>query len=254
MNRKTLPRSLFMALVAVAAAPEAAALPPVQPVRVEVVDDATLGTLSGKFFGANLLVGLRVELVSSLGTAQGGTAQASGRLQVVRVGNGFDVRVDSRSSAGEGAGSSAVDSGFGTATGGAQLQVGGIGQVTQIAGDGNRMSNLTTISFVPAAAANAGQFNGLAASRTEAGAMAAQITFLDGGLQLALSAPGAALAQQLQTSGASGQVLQSGQISGNGMVGSNQLQLQLMTQPMSNADLHQLGVRQALAGLGGLGR
>lgn len=249
MNRITLPRALFMALVAVAAAPPAAALP---PVRVEVVDDATLGTLNGKYFGANLLVGLRIDLVSSLSTPQGGTAHATGSLQVTRAGNGFDVRVDSRSSATEGAGPASAPNA--SVTDGAGLQVNGIGQVSQIAGDGNRMGNLTTISFVPALAAGAGQFNGLATSSASAGAMTARVTFLDGGLQVALSGPGAALAQQLHTGGAAGQVLQSGQIAGDGMVGFNQLQLQLMTSPMSNGELHQLGVRQALAGLDGLGR
>ncbi|MGH8083690.1 MAG: hypothetical protein ACREPV_00235 [Lysobacter sp.] len=249
MNRNTLPRALFMALAAVAVAPAAAALP---PVPVEVVDDATLDSLNGKFFGANLLVGLRIDLVSSLGTAQGGIANATGSLQVIRAGNGFDVRVDSRSSATEGAGATVVP--HGSAVGAESLQVNGIGQVSQIAGDGNRMTNLTTISFMPAAAGGAGQFNGHAASSASAGGMTAQVTFLDGGLQLALTAPGAALAQQLHATGANGQVLQSGQIAGNGMVGFNQLQLQLMTSPMSSGELHQLGVRQALAGLDGLGR
>lgn len=249
MNRNTLPRALFMALVAVAAAPPAAALP---PVRVEVVDDAILGTLNGKYFGANLLVGLRIDLVSSLSTAQGGTANATGSLQMIRVGNGFDVRVDSRSSATEGTAATALP--HGSAVGAQGLQVDGIGQVSQIAGDGNRMTNLTTISFMPATAGGAGQFNGATSSSASAGGMTAQVTFLDRGLQLALSGPGAALTQQLHASGANGQVLQSGQIAGNGMVGFNQLQLQLMTSPMSNGELHQLGVRQALAGLDGLGR
>ncbi|GAB2628463.1 hypothetical protein GCM10027191_27030 [Novilysobacter erysipheiresistens] len=249
MNRNTLPRALFMALVAVAAAPPAAALP---PVRVEIVDDATLGTLNGKYFGANLLVGLRIDLVSSLSTAQGGTANATGSLQMIRVGNGFDVRVDSRSSATEGTAATGLP--HGSAVGAQGLQVDGIGQVSQIAGDGNRMTNLTTISFMPATAGGAGQFNGATSSSASAGGMTAQVTFLDRGLQLALSGPGAGLTQQLHASGANGQVLQSGQIAGNGMVGFNQLQLQLMTSPMSNGELHQLGVRQALAGLDGLGR
>lgn len=248
MNPNTLPRALFMALVAVAAAPPVAALP---PVRVEIVDDATLGTLNGKYFGANLLVGLRIDLVSSLTTAQGGTANATGSMQVIRVGNGFDVRVDSRSSATEGTAAAIPQ---GSAVGAQGLQVDGIGQVSQIAGDGNRMTNLTTISFTPAAVGGAGQFNGLASSSASAGGMTAQITFLDHGLQLALTGPGAALTQQLHSTGANGRVLQSGQIAGNGMVGFNQLQLQLMTSPMSTGELHQLGVRQALAGLDGLGR
>lgn len=252
MNPNTLPRALFMALVAVAAVPPAAAALP--PVRVEVVDDATLGTLNGRFFGANLLVGLRIDLVSSLSTSQGGNANATGSLYVARVGDGFDVRVDSRSSAMEGDTALADGSPHASATGAERLQVDGIGQVSQIAGDGNRMTNLTTLSFVPAGSIGAGQFNGLAGSSAGAGGMTAHVTFLDGGLQLALTAPGAALTQQVHITGANGQVLQAGRIAGDGMVGFNQLQLQLMTSPMSNAELRQLGVQQALAGLGGLGR
>lgn len=251
MNRYTLPRALFMALVAVAVAPAAAALP---PLRVEIVDDATLGTLSGKFFGANLLVGLRIDLVSSLSTPQNGSASATGSLYVTRAGNGFDVQVDSRSSATAGA-APALANPLASATGAEGLQINGIGQVSQVAGDGNRMTNLTTISFVPASAVGAAaatQFNGQTHSSASAGAMTARVTFLAGGLQLALTGAGAALAQQLHTTGANGQVLQTGQIAGNGMVGSNQLQLQLMTSPMSAQEMHRLGVEQALSGLNGL--
>ncbi len=253
MNRQTLPRVLFMALVAVVAAPAAAALP---PVRVEVVDDATLATLNGKFFGANLLVGLRINLVSSLSTPQNGSASATGSLYVTRSGNGFDVRVDSRSNATAGTAPAAADP-LASATGADSLQINGIGQVSQIAGDGNRMTNLTTISFLPAAGvgpADTTQFNGQTHSSADAGAMTAHITFLDGGLQIGLTGPGAALAQQLHSTGANGKMLQTGQIAGNGMVGFNQLQLQLLTSPMSTREVHRLGVQQALAGLNGLGR
>lgn len=254
MNCHTLPRALFMALVAVAVAPPAAAALP--PIRVEVVDDATLGTLNGKFFGANLLVGLRIDLVSSLSTPQNGSASATGSLYVTRIGNGFDVQVDSRSNATAGAAPAAANP-LASATGAESLQIDGIGQVSQIAGDGNRMTNLTTISFLPASAAGpaaTAQFNGQTHSSASAGAMTAHVTFLDGGLQLALSGAGAALAQQLHTTGASGHVLQTGQIAGDGMVGFNQMQLQLTTSPMSTQEVHRLGVEQALAGLSGLGR
>lgn len=255
MHRKTLPCAVLMALVAAAAAQPAAALP---PLRAEVVDDATLGAVSGKFYGANLLVGLRIDLVSTLSSAQSGSnASAGGSLLVRNTGQGFEVQVDSRSSANVGSTPPALGAPPGLATGAEGLQIGGIGQVSQIAGDGNRLDNLTTIRFVPESTVNAADtahFNGQTTSQASAGPMTAHITFTGGGVQLGLTGAGASLAQQLQTAGGSGQLLQLGQIAGNGMVGRNQLQLQLLTREMTTQTLHQLGVQQALAGLGGLGR
>ena len=97
MNRHPLPRALFSALVAGAAAVQpAVALP---PLKAELVDEATLATMSGKFYGANLLVGLRVDLVSSMSLPDHSRASASGSLSIRRVGSGYDVRVDSRADA-----------------------------------------------------------------------------------------------------------------------------------------------------------
>ena len=251
MNLHTLPRALFAVLVAgVAAAQPAAALP---PLRADLVDELTLSQVSGKYYGANMLVGLRLEVTSTLHTAQG-NANASGSLSIQRVGNGFQVQVDSRS--GAVAGIDAV-SGSGTqasATGADGLQVNGIGQISQIAGDDNRLANVTTIRFLPraAGASDAAGYNGQTSSSADAGAMTARITFFDGGMQLGLSGPGATLAQQFRAGG--GQVLQMGQIAGNGVFGSNQLQLTLLTGAMPTQVQHQLGIQQVLAGLGGLGR
>lgn len=251
MNRHTLPRALFSALVAgVAAAQSAAALP---PVRAEVVDDATLADISGKYFGANMLVGLRVDVVSTLHTAQNGAAQASGSLLIRRNGSGFDVRVDTRTSAQADDGQAGLP--IGIVSGGDTLQVNGIGQISQIAGDGNRLSNLTAIRFTPDLDTS-GEFNGRLSSATDAGQMVAQITFLDGGMQLDLTGPGAVLGQHFNqgAAGAAGRILQTGQISGNGIAGSNQVHLQMMTSLMPALWQQQLGVQQALAGLRGLTR
>lgn len=253
MNRHTLPRALFAVLVAgVAAAQSAAALP---PLRAAPVDELTLSQVSGKYFGANMLVGLRLEVTSTLHTAQG-SANATGSLSIQRVGNGFVVLVDSRSAAVADISTAAGSGGnHASATGADGLQVNGIGQISQIAGDDNRLANVTTIRFLPptaAGSADAATYNGQTSSAAAAGPMTARITFLDGGMQLGLWGPGATLAQQFRAGG--GQVLQMGQIAGNGVVGNNQLQLQLLTSAMSTQVQHQLGIQQALAGLGGLGR
>lgn len=250
MNRHTLPRALFSALVAGAAAAQTAAALP--PVRAEVVDDATLAGISGKYYGANMLVGLRIDVVSSLHAPGQGQAQASGSLLIQRDGSGFTVQVDTRAQTEAGAEAPAAS---GLATGGEQLRVGGIGQISQIAGDRNALSNLTSIRFV-SELAGAGEFNGASSSQASAGPMTAQIAFADGGLRLDLTGPGALLGQHVQPgrNGADGSLMQIGQLSGNGLHASNQLHLQLATQLMPSLWQGQLGVQQALSGLNGLAR
>lgn len=255
MNRHTLPRALFPALVAVvAAAQPAAALP---PLRTELVDELTLSQISGKYFGANMLVGLRVDLVSTLHTPQQGSATAAGSLSIRRAGNGFEVLVDTRSGAAAGL-HDAVSTGAtgNSASGAGSVQVNGIGQISQIAGDGNAMANLTTISFERNGAAASGNFNGHTSSQSSAGPLMARITFEDGGMQLGLRGPGANLSQQFNAGagGDAGRISQVGQLAGQGLTGSNQLHLRLMTDVMPLQVQHQLGIQQALAGLCPLGR
>lgn len=250
MSRHTLPRALFSVLVAGAAAAQTAVALP--PVRVEIVDDATMAGISGKYYGANMLVGLRIDVISTIHNPGHGTAQANGSLVIQGNGNGFDVAVDTRASA-ESAGAGALPTG--TATGGESLQINGIGQISQIAGDGNRMSNVTTISFSPGSLTGDG-FNGSLSSTAGAGAMAAQITFLDGGMQLDLTGPGSILGQSFSpgANGVDGRILQVGQIAGNGITGSNQIHLQLMTSLMPSLWQQSLGTLQALAALRGIPR
>lgn len=252
MRRHTLPRALFSVLVTGAAAAQTAVALP--PVKAEVVDEATMAGISGKYYGANMLVGLRIDVVSTLHNPGHGTAQANGSLVIQRNGNGFDVAVDTRASAESVA---AGELPTGAATGGESLQINGIGQISQIAGDGNRMSNVTSISFSPDSLTTGdGGFNGSLSSTAGAGAMAAQITFLDGGMQLDLTGPGSILGQSFSpgANGVDGRILQVGQIAGNGITGSNQIHLQLMTSLMPSLWQQSLGTLQALAGLRGLSR
>lgn len=251
MNRRPLPRALFSALVAGAAAVQpAVALP---PLKAELVDEATLATMSGKFYGANLLVGLRIDLVSSMTLPDHSSASASGSLSIRRVGSGYDVRVDSRADASAGNGGYQPP-GAADAAGGDSLQVNGIGQISQIAGDGNRLSNRTSISFV--SDLGNGSFNGRSAAQASAGPMVAKVTFLDGGASMDISGPGALLRQQFDAgaNGADGRILQVGQIAGNDLVGSNRMHLQLMTESMSQRMQQQIGIQQVLAGLRALPR
>ncbi|MEH6418246.1 hypothetical protein [Pseudomonas sp. CGJS7] len=251
MNRPSLPRALFSALVAAAAALEpAAALP---PLRADLVDEATLATISGKYFGAQMLVGLRVDVISNLSTPQQGAAMASGSLLVLRDGAGLRVQVDARSQAVSG--DAAAASTHANAAGADAAQVRGIGQIAQIAGDGNRLSNLAAIEFVDRAGIDrdAAGFNGQSHSESAAGAMQARVTFLDGGIQVGVDAPGAAMRQHLNA-GAQGGIGQLGRIAGDGIDGGNRLQLQVATSAITPQLSQQLGLQQALDSLRALPR
>jgi hypothetical protein len=251
MKKRFLPRGFLVGLVAAASAGPALALPPssLQPVHVEVVDDATLDGQTGKFYGADMLVGVRIQLVSTLTTAQGASASATGTLFVQRnASGGFDVQVDSQALAN--AGGSAAPGSANVAAGGEQIHVDGIGQVTQIAGDGNRMANIALVQLGTAPSSPSG-FNGQAGADASAGGLTAHVSFNGGGVQLGLVAPGATIRQEV-TPGASGRIMQVGQIAGDGVTASNALQLQMMTAAMPVSSMQQLGIQQALSAVSGL--
>ena len=80
MDNRQLPLALFVALVVAAVPAQAgAALPPSSITEVvegganaDSVDDATLADMTGRYLGNDMLVGLRVELVSTWQAADGG--------------------------------------------------------------------------------------------------------------------------------------------------------------------------------------
>ncbi|QQP94818.1 hypothetical protein [Lysobacter enzymogenes] len=220
--------------------------------RAQIVDDATLATLSGRYYDAHMLIGLRVDLISSVATPQQGAAIATGSLLVLRDGDGYSVRSDARSSAAVGADAPLAHA---DASGADAVRVQGIGQIAQIAGDGNRLSNLASIDFVDRARADldASGFNGQTHSDSAAGALRAQVTFLDGGAQVGVQAPGVSLQQRLDGGGLGG-IAQSGRIAGDGVSAGNRLQLQIVTAAMTPQMSRQLGLQQALEGLRALPR
>lgn len=252
MNTRTLPLALFGTLVGMAASASAEAAQPspaVQPapVRVEVVDEDTLSRISGKFYGADMLVGLRIELLSNWRTAEG-SLSAAGTLQIQRDANGnFTVQVDTRSAA-QGTGGAGSGLANGSATGGDKISVNGIGQVVQVAGDGNKFGNLTSISFSPRDPSGGGGFNGQTSSTSTHGGLVANVSFENGGARLGLTGPGGALAQSV-ISGADGGLMQSVRVAGQDQIGSNTMQLQLQTATMPALTQQQLGIYEAMAGL-----
>lgn len=258
MNNRPLPHVLLVALVAVAAAFPATALPSsshspwITPVAAETVDDATLGSISGRFFGADMLVGVRIELVSRLATAEGGTANATSSVYIRRNGNGFEVRIGS--STDTQAGSSPAPTGGGAIViGGDTLHVKGIGQISQIAGNGNRMGNLAAIQ-IGSLSSDTGTYNGVAGQQSRTGDMTAYVSFEGGGIRLGVGATGADVGQRITTGtyGDGGSITQVGQLAGNGFSASNTMQLQMMTMAMPTLALQQAGIQQALLALTGL--
>lgn len=250
---------LPIALAMAAVATPAVALPPSheaapQPAHIPVIEgeavaDSELAAISGKYFGANMLVGLRVDLVSSLANGQGGAGKAVGSLYIARTAEGFDIRVHSQADA---SGTSSAAPGAGTmVSGGDQIQVNGIGQITQVAGDGNRMANIAVIGVTDNLAAPEG-FNGRTSAQADSGGISARVTFADGGLRLGLAAGGATISQAMSPANG-GQITQIGQIAGNGFAASNNMHLQLMTATMSSLSAQQIGIQQALAAVNGLG-
>lgn len=256
MDNRQLPLALFMVLVVAAVPAQAgAALPPSSIDRVvaggasaEDVDDGTLAGMTGRYLGNDMLVGLRVELVSTWQAADGRQGIATGTLQIQRGDHGgFQIAIDSGSSAnGGGAGGGA----HAAASGAEQVQVRGIGQVVQIAGDGNRMGNVATISVRPWSASDTNA-NGTSASRTQSGDVTAQVTFSGGGIQLGVDGPGAHVGQGFNP----GQGLQQTvRVAGDGQSGGNAMQLQLLTRTLPLSSAQMMGIRQALAGLQALPR
>lgn len=257
MNRHSLPLVLFMGLLAAAAACPAFALPPssrdplwIEPVHSEPVDDALLGQMTGRYYGADMLVGVRIDLVSRVATAGGGSAAAIGALYIRRSGSGFIVQVDSRTQAT--AGTDGITGGASTAIGGDTVTVQGIGQVTQIAGDGNRMSNVALIRVV-GNLPSPQDFNGATSSHAQDGALSAMIHFDGNGMQAGVGTAGVSIGQNVtSTPSASGSILQFGRIAGSGFAADNTLQLQMMTAAMPTVSLHQAGIQQALLAITGL--
>ncbi|AXA84989.1 hypothetical protein DCD74_10130 [Lysobacter oculi] len=214
----------------------------------ETVDDAELAGVTGKYYGANMLVGVRVDLVSHWRGTDGTDLSASAAVQIQRDGNGgYQVSIDTHSQASAGSGAVAGNPGGATASG-QTLQVAGISQLSQIAGDDNRVGNLATIGVVSKLPGVSG-FNGQSSTTTTQGAYQAQVSFVGGGLQMGLLGPDSQVTQRLGANGPDGGISQAARIAGNGQIAQNQMAMQVQVAPMSQALQQQLGVQQALSSL-----
>ncbi|HZZ11225.1 MAG TPA: peptidase C39 [Paraburkholderia sp.] len=222
----------------------------VAALKVQMVDDDVLATQTGKYVGATMISGFVLNVLSQWQLPNGATALAQGTLSAVQnLAGQVTTTVSTLAHVTDGVlGNAAANSGANPnaqANGGQSVQVNGVSQVTQVAGNSNLGSNAALIDFnsnvtPPTVAANAPS----AAATNATGSIRAGISFGSNGVSVALQTP-AGLATQTIAPG-NGQIAQLLQIAGNNQQVANALQLHLQTQQMSAAMIRQLGVLQAL--------
>lgn len=219
---------------------------------VQTVGDDVLAGQTGKYAGGTMISGFVLNVISQWQLPNGASALAQGTLTAAQTAAGqvaTTVSTLARVTDG-GAGNSGSSGSSGAnpnahATGGQNIAVNGVSQVTQVAGDRNAGANLAQIDFNNNAIALAGSGNAPSAAASNAsGSVTAGISFGSNGVNLSLQTP-AGLATQTIAPG-NGQIAQLLQIAGNNQQVANQLQLHLQTQQMSPAMIRQIGVLQAL--------
>lgn len=243
--------------------------------RWQAVGDDVLSHQTGKAPGAEMVSGLVLDLMSQWQMPNGGSATAHGKLTVTaNADNTLSAQVSTSAQASDGVGhgnhygndrgnaaaattataTSTATAGANpqaSATGGQNVTVNGVSQVTQVAGNGNTGVNSAVIDFTGSSPTTiaAGGAAGTSASATSAsGNVKAGVTFGNGGVALTLQTPAGIATQTISpaTVRGGGSIAQLVQVAGNAQAVVNQLQLSVQTQAMSGALLRQLGVLQAM--------
>ncbi len=242
----------------------------------QAVDDDVLSHQTGKAPGAEMVSGLVLDIMSQWQMPNGGTATAHGNLTVsTNADNSLSAQVSTSAQASDGGGhgnhygngngqgnassnvGATVTAPTGTganpqasATGGQNVSINGMSQITQVAGDHNTSSNSAVIDFsgstptTPAASTNSTS----AAATSGSGNVKASVSFGDGGVALTLQTPSGVASQTISPATAQGRgsIAQWVQVTGNAQAVVNRLQLSVQTQAISGATLRQLGVLQAM--------
>jgi hypothetical protein len=215
-----------------------------QSKSVEVVKDEQLAFIRGKNLAGITIVGLQLQLLSQW-QANGNRLEAGGVLQVVRVGNGYEIQMGSHAAANAGDAAWTSQSGA-AASGAAGLQISGIGQVSQLAGDNNHHGNMTVIDFTPQDLST--QLNGQASSQAGDDTANVRVNFSSAGASLEMNSSQSHLMQQVAVGNgenAAG-IMQVGSLVGDNQNSSNLLRLHIMTAPTSTQASVQSNVLQAL--------
>ncbi|MCI0150821.1 peptidase C39 [Paraburkholderia sediminicola] len=225
----------------------------VAAVKLQPVDDTLLAEQTGKGIAGDIISGVVVNLLSQWQMPNGTTAVATGALAIVtNTLNQVSAQVNSAAAVigpGSNAGSGANHNA--SATGGQNVNVNGVSQVTQVAGNGNLGANQTVIDFnATAGSLSDGSYNNAtsALASNPSGSVKAGVAFGNGGISVSLQTPAGIATQTVAPGNAqqAGMIAQLLQIAGNNQQVANQLQLHLQTQPMSAAMLRQMGVLEAL--------
>ncbi|HVW49438.1 MAG TPA: peptidase C39 [Trinickia sp.] len=254
--------------------------------RWQAVDDDVLAQQSGKGPGGMMVSGLVLELLSQWQMPNGASASAQGMLAVsTTTNNTLSAQVTTSAQASDGVGhwngngnanangvgngsspqasmASANAAGSGanpqaSATGGQNVSVSGVSQITQVAGNGNVGANSTVIDFNGSGIAPSVTTTSPTATATSAsGNVKAGISFANAGVAVSVQTPAGVATQTIVPAGLQhgGSIAQLLQIAGNSQAVVNQLKLSIQTQPMSAALLRQLGVQQALRNAAALRR
>lgn len=235
-----------------------------QAVHCEAVGDDVLAHQSGKYAGSEMISGFVLNLLSQWQLPNGATALAQGALSVAQnAANQMSAQVKTYAQVidptqgTKTGGTTTRTSGANpnaTATGGQNVSVNGVSQITQVAGNGNAGSNAATIAWdnnaQPVASLPGANQSSASASNAN-GNIKAGISFGSNGVNVTLQTPAGIATQNIvpgsaQQAGAIAQLLQ---VAGNNQQVANQLQLSLQTQQMTSQMIRQTGVLQALRNL-----
>lgn len=221
-QRSTLVMTIAATMLAMS--PARAGLPPGMDVfdHADVISDAALGHMRGRFVAAGQVMHFGVEMVTQWLTASGQTIIASGNLQVNLAGSapqvGFKPTITVQQNAATGG---ANNQGTTSVSGGDGLQnVNGVVQNIQVAGISNGVTNSIGINVKASSAQPDMQplsASSLNASTTTANGSVATVSLGSNGMNVAVMVPDQGRAiQQIRNVGMNGgQVLQSVQLGGN---------------------------------------
>ncbi|WP_321962693.1 peptidase C39 [Paraburkholderia sp. J7] len=229
-------------------------------IRCEAVGDDVLAHQTGKYAGSDMISGFVLNLLSQWQLPNGATAVAQGALAVAQnAANQVSAQVKTYATVIDPAqgGTTGANSGANpnaTATGGQNVSVNGVSQITQVAGNGNAGANAATISYdnnAPQIANLPGANQSSASASNASGSIKAGISFGSNGVNVTLQTPAGIATQNVMPGNAqqAGAIAQLLQVAGNNQQVANQLQLSLQTQQMTSQMIRQSGVLQALRNL-----
>jgi hypothetical protein len=232
----------LMSLAIITPAWATSPMPSPAPVMVVVADDSMLAAARGKYLGQFVVSGVMIEMATRWLT-QEAIATASARLTA--TGLDHNGRPDVSAATTARVDTTAVTP-RGSSINATGVQISGLGQISQIAGDGNSMSNITSIGFQREALPSPAV--GATSSESSTGGYRAFASLAGTHVVVGVNAPNGAALQSIQSRGpgGTGNVMQTAQIVGNEQHVVNQMSVQLQIRSMSASQLSQIGIGQAL--------